>query len=493
MLFSMSFMGGLYIALIELGFAAVLLNRDYNRYASYVLPFAAVTLAYPLLVAVTVWIKNQTGSFQVTFLNNILVNAFCFTLARFLGEKAQMHLIILSQFPIIFLFYRYGSWRSIVGHIALVVAGVSATLISYRVAQPIYPLPDDLADLPGYLCWTATFGMLVWYSAYNWKHVHLTEKLLEDERDQTKGLLNETIPKLEKAEAKYRHLVDDSDDLIFQADTNGVILSMNKTSQRMLSTLPEDMVGRSLYDFIADGGQTDADFRRRMIRELVRELLRTGRLARVHTTLNHKHRPDGVEVLLSLQLNRSGGSLEILGKATEVEPEASLRFLHRENGRYILVNNVVQAELLSQRITERVALHFNHQEIAALRTCLREVLVNAIEHGNLEVSFEEKSRVIEQQDYMEFLLARQKEPRFADRRVQVYYMVNRHAFVLRVTDDGNGFDHKAFFERASNDDSLLMLEHGRGLTITRNAFDEMDFNEKGNQITLKKYITKGKT
>jgi hypothetical protein len=116
-----------------------------------------------------------------------------------------MHLIILSQFPIIFLFYRYGSWWSISGHIALAVLGVTATLISYRVAAPLYPLPDDLADLPGYLCWIATFSMLVWYSIYNWREVHMTEKLLEDERDQTKELLNETIPILERTEAKYRH------------------------------------------------------------------------------------------------------------------------------------------------------------------------------------------------------------------------------------------------------------------------------------------------
>jgi hypothetical protein len=33
-------MGGIYIALIELAFAAVLLPRDYDRYIVYVPPFA---------------------------------------------------------------------------------------------------------------------------------------------------------------------------------------------------------------------------------------------------------------------------------------------------------------------------------------------------------------------------------------------------------------------------------------------------------------------
>jgi hypothetical protein len=46
-----------------------------------------------------------------------------------------------------------------------------------------------------------------------------------------------------------------------------------------------------------------------------------------------------------------------------------------------------------------------------------------------------------------------------------------------------------FLRRAQNDDSLLYLEHGRGITMARNAFDSVVFNEKGNQVTLKKNLS----
>lgn len=491
-LFALNLLAGLFLALAEVVIFAILLGRDAATYSRYILPFAALAVAHTIITLLTFWVKNRTGSFHTTFISNLAYTAYMVVLCLFLGERAGIHLVLLMVVPTSFIIYAYGRWIDLVGHALIMVAGLVTALIAYERMPPLYPMPADITRIGGYLSWLAALGLLYVYSLYNWREVYQTETRLAHEKEITEGLLQKTIPKLEQAEAKYRHLVDDSDDLIFLIDTKGIILSMNQAVQKMLSTLPEDMLGKSLYSFIADGGQTDADFHRRMVKEQVRELLHTGKLLRLRTSLHHKHRPDGVEVLLSLQLNRSAGGVEIIAKASEVEPEVSLRFLDRENGRYTLQNNLVHAELLCQRITERIALHFENQQLSGIKTCLREVLVNAIEHGNLEVSFEEKSRIILEQDYMEFLLERQKDPRFAERRVFVDYLINRRAFVLRVTDEGKGFDHRAFMARAAADDAMLMLEHGRGLTMTRNAFDEMLFNEKGNQVTLKKYISRNR-
>lgn len=493
MLFSMGFAAGIYIALVELAFAVILLERDYDHYIGYLFPFAAATLAYPALVAVTVTIKNLTGSFQVTFLNNIFVNLFCLTLALYLGEKAQMHLIILSQFPIVFLFYRYGSWKSITTHLFLAAIGIFAILASYKFLTPLYPLPEDLADFPGYLCWLATFSLLAWYSVYNWKEVHRTESLLEEERDQTKGLLNETIPKLEKAEAKYRHLVDDAEDLIFQMDTDCRILSMNKFAQRMLAFTPEEMIGKNLAAFVTQNAHSSHEMGRDHLGAQVKFLVEKGKIPRFRTRLIHKHRSDGVEVLLSLQLSRVNGEDEIIARAIAMEPDITLQFLRQEKGSYVLDNCVLHADVLSEHIADRITLHYSQQEINVIRTCIREILINAIEHGNLAVSFEEKTRVLEEQDFMEFLTRRQAEARYAHRKVQVRYVVNRTHFIIRITDDGDGFDHEGFIKKADSDEGMLYLEHGRGITMAMNAFDSVEFNAKGNQVTLAKRLSLSRT
>ena len=148
----------------------------------------------------------------------------------------------------------------------------------------------------------------------------------------------------------------------------------------------------------------------------------------------------------------------------------------------------MHAEILSQKLTERLNRYFPSTVVNTIRICFREILINAIEHGNLGISFDEKTRAIEQGDYMQFLLARQKEPRFADRRVLVDYLINGRMLLFRVTDEGNGFDHGSFLERAKNDPFLSMLEHGRGIIMTKNVFDSVVFNDEGNQVILTKRI-----
>ncbi|HRP69071.1 MAG TPA: ATP-binding protein [Turneriella sp.] len=487
MLFSMGIVASFYIAVIEVVFAAILITRDYDRYISYLFPFVSVIVIYPILVAITFFIKNITGSIHVTLLNNFLLNGFCLTFALFLGEKAQMHFIILSHIPIIFLIYRFGSWKSITAHLLLAAVGLIAILGVYRFTQPLYPLPDDLAYIPGYLCWIATFGVLVWYSIYNWKLVFVTESLLEEERDQTQKLLNETIPKLEKAETKYRHLVDGSNDLIFLLSTDLTILNMNKSSQSMLAFLPTDMECKNLTVFIAERAGHNTMMSHNIVREQAAQALMSNKPVRFRTRFIHKHREDGVEVLLSFQASRFNQEVEIMARAVEVEPEIMLRFLERENGNYTLDNNILHADILSERIADRISSYYNAFTLNLLRTCIREILINAIEHGNLDITFEEKSRVIESQNFIEFLRLRQKEPQYMNRKVRVRYAITREKFIIRITDEGKGFDYVSFLKRTVEDDSMLMLEHGRGITMTQNTFDEVRFNDKGNQVTLIKY------
>ena len=468
------------------GIFAWLVRREGTSYLDYVPALAIPAVLHVAITGFTIWLKNQTGSLTPTLLGNLSYTAYMVALCLYFGERAGIHLVLLMVMPTTFLVLRYGHWGSMLAHAAIMLTGLATALVSYETMRPLFPLPPDITRLGGYLSVLAAVGMLYVYSIYNWREGHTAEQQLITERDLNHTLLQETIPKLEKAEAKYRHLVDDSDDLIFLTDSQLKILSMNRSSQKMLAFVPGDMVGQNLCDFIGDGDTSDKELSRNIVREQVRNLLQSGKLTRFRTRFCHKHREDGVEVLLSLQLSRINGQNEIIVRAIEMEPEVTLRFLKREHGSYTLGNNILHADVLSQRIADRISLHYSQHELNSLRTCIREILINAIEHGNLGISFEEKSRVIEQGDFMDFLRQRQKDPRYANRQVQVRYVVSRTGLFLRVTDEGDGFDHRGFLRRTESDDSLLMLEHGRGLTMARNAFDSVEFNSKGNQVTLTK-------
>lgn len=488
LLLSLNFLALSYLVVVELSFFAILLSRDKDRYLGYFIPFSIINIVYPIVIFAIIWLKNHYGTFKVTYFSTLTYTIYTVILCRFLGERLSIHLVLLGVLPIVFTMYDFGRWKEIFIHSFIMLGGIAAALTTYKFYSPLYPLPPDLAEIGGYLCWVGTAMLIFTYSVYNWRQVNLTENLLAQEKDHSEGLLKETIPKLEIAEAKYRHLVDDSSDLIFQMDEEGRILSMNKTAKALLGFSPEEMLGRTLYDFIPDGFEGDPELNRNIVREQVREFLEGQTLANFRTTLRKKHMYEPVDVQVSLQKNLIHWKVEIVGKISRLNEDVSQRFLEKEKGSYVITNNVTHAEVLSQRLSERVMRYFPATVVNTIRICFREILINAIEHGNLGISFDEKSAAIENSDYMEFLLARQKDPRYADKRVTVDYLINGKVLMFRITDDGRGFDHRSFLERAKNDPYLAMLEHGRGIIMTRNVFDSVVYNEEGNQVILTKRI-----
>lgn len=488
LLFSLTFLANGYLIVAELVILAVLLQRDFDRYISYFWPFAILNLVFPVLIGCIIYLKNHYGTFKVTYLSTLTYSAYCFVLSLFLGERIGIHLILLIVMPIVFIMYDFGRWKEIAIHSLIMGAGLAAALASYRLTPPLYPLPDDITMIAGHLCWVAALGLLFVYSTYNWRQVHLTENQLATEKAHTEGLLRETIPRLEIAEAKYRHLVDDSSDMIFQMNEAGEILSMNKTAHAMLGFLPEEMVGKRLYDFVPDGLEGDIELNRNIVREHVRLFLEEKTLVNFRTTLRKKHMYEPVDLSVTLQKNLIHWQVEILGKASRIQEDISQRFLEKEKGQYRITNNVTHAEILSQKICERLNRYFSYPVVNTIRICFREILINAIEHGNLGITFDEKTRAIENGDYMDFLISRQKDPKFARRGVLVDYLINGKVLMFRITDEGDGFDHGGFITRAENDENMAMLEHGRGIIMTRNVFDSVVFNEKGNQVILTKRI-----
>ncbi|RMF60045.1 MAG: response regulator [Calditrichaeota bacterium] len=113
-----------------------------------------------------------------------------------------------------------------------------------------------------------------------------------------------------------------------------------------------------------------------------------------------------------------------------------------------------------------------------------ETLINAIEHGNLELPSQIKQEVLEDNQSFENLRKiRLKNPQYADRKVKISFQFNHQFFSLTVTDEGPGFDWKTFLDEASGEE-LNLNAYGRGFMLIRHVIDEVYFNDKGNSITL---------
>ena len=117
-----------------------------------------------------------------------------------------------------------------------------------------------------------------------------------------------------------------------------------------------------------------------------------------------------------------------------------------------------------------------------LGVALSEALQNAFEHGNLEVSSEERGRGMG--PYQALLDERCRTEPYCHRRIKVVAQFDRDQARFIIADDGPGFD-PAQLPDPTAEQNLERLS-GRGVLLMRTFMDEVTFNEAGNIVTLVK-------
>lgn len=114
-------------------------------------------------------------------------------------------------------------------------------------------------------------------------------------------------------------------------------------------------------------------------------------------------------------------------------------------------------------------------------TGISELMINAVEHGNLAISYEEKSRLVSENKWQDEVTRRLADPQWRDRAATVIFEQRDDAYYLQVTDQGSGFDWQQFLEV---DPSRAMHNHGRGIAMANMlSFDKLFYNQAGNQVT----------
>ena len=148
---------------------------------------------------------------------------------------------------------------------------------------------------------------------------------------------------------------------------------------------------------------------------------------------------------------------------------------------------------MSQRVTRNLKKYMDSSDVTSIRIGIREILINAIEHGNLNIKFNEKTQALIDDTYFQFVQERQKDPRYLDKQVTLEYSLNEQRVAYKIEDEGNGFDYQKILDSIINQKDDEALPHGRGLIITLDVFDSVKFNKKGNQVLLLKYFNNNST
>ncbi len=152
---------------------------------------------------------------------------------------------------------------------------------------------------------------------------------------------------------------------------------------------------------------------------------------------------------------------------------------------YRLDNDLAAVPRFIDALLRRAVPSWPSAVLNELGVALREVLVNAIEHGNLGVTYDEKARALERGDLSELLTQRGAMPERASLRTTVTVRRADRELRIRIRDQGSGFDWRRLPD--PDDPANLLAGHGRGVLLATLAVDELAYNEVGNEVTLTKW------
>jgi FixJ family two-component response regulator/anti-sigma regulatory factor (Ser/Thr protein kinase) len=118
---------------------------------------------------------------------------------------------------------------------------------------------------------------------------------------------------------------------------------------------------------------------------------------------------------------------------------------------------------------------------------LVEILTNAIEHGNLGITGTEKLKLKAQGEaiYQAEVHRRLESPAAASRKVTIHATCDRAKATVRVMDEGGGFEFNSLPD--PTDPENLFKPSGRGILLARTFLDRVDYEGRGNAVTLIKF------
>jgi DNA-binding response OmpR family regulator len=135
-----------------------------------------------------------------------------------------------------------------------------------------------------------------------------------------------------------------------------------------------------------------------------------------------------------------------------------------------------------EKLVPLLARLFPHPDRTA--TGIAELMLNAIEHGNLEIGHERKADWVAQGIYQGELAKRLATPPFSERWAEVIITKRDDGVMIVILDQGCGFCWQNFVANEPAPTGAIAEPNGHGIAMAKDvSFDQLRFNHQGNQVT----------
>jgi PAS domain S-box-containing protein len=334
------------------------------------------------------------------------------------------------------------------------------------------------------ILFTATLGMGSWIAYKNIRsHQILSGMVDEKTRDLVAAHKELTL-----SEQKYRLLVEGSGDIIFTLDTQLCFLNCNKAVRTHLKYSPKEITGMHFIDMLY--ADHDNGLIKNIAVEKINDIIKNKNAASFTAPLKSPKNIEHKEMRIHLEYIQSGDSYELLGRAEDIAEDEIIKYQNFEASSFTIDNYLLNAEEIASRASILLNRFMLPGESGVIKIGLREMIINAIEHGNLAITFDEKTKAMTENTYFELINQRRNDARYKNRKVHVEFKIDRDKATYKITDEGNGFDVEKHLSTTAEQVNIDSVAHGRGITMTKNAFDKIAYNRKGNQVLLVKHLSK---
>jgi DNA-binding response OmpR family regulator len=139
-----------------------------------------------------------------------------------------------------------------------------------------------------------------------------------------------------------------------------------------------------------------------------------------------------------------------------------------------------EARLLVNRLSEL------NNDMPHIRLGLTELFINAVEHGNLGITYAEKTQFVRENSWAQEVERRGSLPEYVDKYVRVRFRRTESEVSFDIADQGDGFDWQKYLEISPE---RAFDPHGRGVAMSRMmSFDTLEYIGSGNRVIATKKL-----
>jgi two-component system, cell cycle response regulator len=111
---------------------------------------------------------------------------------------------------------------------------------------------------------------------------------------------------------------------------------------------------------------------------------------------------------------------------------------------------------------------------------LAELMFNAVEHGNLDINYDEKTLLEKENRFLSEIERRLKLPEYKDKIATISWERTEREILFTIEDQGNGFNCQPYMEV---EPERLLDNHGRGIIMAQlTSFSKLQYLGRGNRV-----------